>query len=310
MKIKLLFIIAAIGIVAGLISVYAYNDRIKNQPPVAVSYNPYHNGIYATGIVESYQEDGSNVNIYAEVSGRVTHIFVKDGQTLKKGEPILSIADSSQRGIVKKDEALIHSAKASLVNVKQQLEKIQRSYSINRKSISKNTLDNAINAVKISEEDVRVAIAQFESDKAVLEKYLIKSPIDGVILRVAAAIGGYVSPSGTYDSYTQGMLPVIQMGVVTPYLQVRCYLDEILVPRLPQSNKLSATLFIRGLNNKSIPLDFVNIQPFTIPNIQLSNERNERVDVRVLPIIFKFTKPTDVNLFPGQLVDVYIKGTA
>jgi len=27
----------------------------------------------------------------------------------------------------------------------------------------------------------------------------------------------------------------------------------------------------------------------------------------VLPIIFKFEKPKDVNLYPGQLVDVYIE---
>jgi len=28
--------------------------------------------------------------------------------------------------------------------------------------------------------------------------------------------------------------------------------------------------------------------------------------VRVLPVIFRFEKPKDLNLFPGQLVDVYI----
>jgi HlyD family secretion protein len=27
-----------------------------------------------------------------------------------------------------------------------------------------------------------------------------------------------------------------------------------------------------------------------------------------LPIIFKFKKPEDINIFPGQLVDVYLKG--
>lgn len=310
MKIKLLFILAAIGIIAGLISVYAYHDRIKHQPPVAVSYNPYQTGIYATGIVESYQVNGSNVNIFPEVAGRVTHIFVKDGQVLKKNDPILTIDDTVQRGIVEKDMAQLHSSEASLVNVQQQLEKIQRSYTINQKSISKNTLDNAINSVKIAKENVQVSMAQYQSDEALLEKYILASPIDGVILRVVAVTGGYVSPTGSYDTYTQGMLPTVQMGIVQPYLQVRCYVDEILVPQLPKSNQLSATLFIRGLNNKSIPLEFVSIQPFTIPNIQLSDERNERVDVRVLPIVFKFKKPTDINVYPGQLVDVYIKGTA
>ena len=45
-----------------------YNEKIKSQPPVAVSYNPYKTGVYATGIVESFQVNGSNINIYPEVS--------------------------------------------------------------------------------------------------------------------------------------------------------------------------------------------------------------------------------------------------
>ena len=62
------------------------------------------------------------------------------------------------------------------------------------------------------------------------------------------------------------------------------------------------------MNNKAVPLEYVNIQPYTIPNIELSDQRNERVDVRVLPIIFKLKRPEDINIFPGQLVDIYIKG--
>ena len=31
-----------------------------------------------------------------------------------------------------------------------------------------------------------------------------------------------------------------------------------------------------------------------------------RVDVRVLPLIFRFERPKELNVFPGQLVDVYI----
>jgi HlyD family secretion protein len=31
------------------------------------------------------------------------------------------------------------------------------------------------------------------------------------------------------------------------------------------------------------------------------------VDVRVLPVIFRFQRPTDVAVYPGQLVDVYIQ---
>jgi HlyD family secretion protein len=310
MKIKPLLIIAIVGILIGIISAIIYNEKATPLPPVAVSYNPYEAGIYATGIVESFQINGSNVNIYPEVAGKVTNIFLNNGQVIKKGTPILTIDDSVQREIVAKDQAQIQYAIASFIELTKQLDKTQKAYSLNPKSVSINSLDNAIYAVKTAEANVSVAKAQYQSDKALLDKYIVRSPINGMILRIVSAIGDYASPQGSYDTYTQGMLPTVQMGVVTPYLQVRSFVDEILVPKLPAPSKLEATMFIRGLNNKSIPLKFSSIQPYTIPNIELSDQRNERVDVRVLPIIFKFNKPTDINIFPGQLVDVFIKGKA
>ena len=48
------------------------------------------------------------------------------------------------------------------------------------------------------------------------------------------------------------------------------------------------------------------MQPYVSPKVELADQRQERVDVRVLPVIFCFTKPKDLNPFPGQLVDVYI----
>jgi len=62
---------------------------------------------------------------------------------------------------------------------------------------------------------------------------------------------------------------------------------------------------IRGSGVK-IPLEFVRVQPYVSPKIELSDQRQERVDVRVLPVILKIVKPTNVNLYPGELVDVYI----
>lgn len=308
MKTKVLFLIACLGIFAGVVSVLVYNEKVKSQPPLTVSYNPYEKGIYATGIVESYQPSGSNVNIFPEVSGKVTGVFVRDGQVLKKGTPILSLDDTVQKELVEKDAAQIQYELANLVNLKDQLAKIKKSYSLDAGSVSKNALDNAINAVKIAEESLNVAKAQYRTDKALLDKYVIGSPIDGMILRVGTAIGDYLSPQGHYDAYTQAMLPAVEMGVVTPYLEVRCFLDEILVPSLPNPTRFEATMFVRGESNKRIPLEFVRIQPYLTPKVQLSNQRTERVDVRVLPIIFRFKKPADMNVYPGQLTDIYIKG--
>ena len=120
-----------------------------------------------------------------------------------------------------------------------------------------------------------------------------------------AAVGGYISSQGTYGTYTQGLNPVIVMGSSENYIGVRCYIDEILLHRLPQGTQMKAQMFIRG-TNINIPFEFVRVQPYVSPKIELSNQRTERVDVRVLPVIFRFEKPKDIHLYPGQLVDVYI----
>jgi HlyD family secretion protein len=95
------------------------------------------------------------------------------------------------------------------------------------------------------------------------------------------------------------------MGNPDNSLQVRCYVDEILIQRLPDPARMSASMSIRGTTIR-IPLKFVRFQPNVTPKIELSSQRTERVDVRVLPVIFSFAKPQNVTLYPGQLVDIYI----
>lgn len=137
MNIRTLLIIACIGIGAGIASVIIYNEKVRPENPLTVNYNPYEKGIYATGIVESRQPTGENVNIYPQVSGTITAVFVRDGESLKKGEPLLTLDDSIQKEIVAKDAAQIRYEQASLINLQQQLEKTRQSYLLDSKSVSK-----------------------------------------------------------------------------------------------------------------------------------------------------------------------------
>ena len=360
MKIKTLIIIAMLGIIAGLSSVYIYNVKPKPQTPLTINYNPYQEGVYASGIVESFQPSGSNVNIYPEVAGKITKIIATDGQAVKRGDPLLILDDSVQRALVYKDYAQAKAAwtllqklkaqprpedldiatanvtyaQAVVKNAQDQLKKIQTAYNLNHQAVSKNDLDNTINNLKIAKASLEVAQKQcalvkagawsydinnqanqylaavqlYNSDQALLDKFVVRAQTDGIILRMAGAVGSYVTPAGIYDTYTQSMIPVVTMGAPQAYLAVRCYVDEILIPKLPKPELLTAKMLIRGQNNHAIALEFFKIQPYTIPNIQLSNEVAQRVDVRVLPIVFKFKKPQDINIFPGQLVDVYLQG--
>ena len=197
-------------------------------------------------------------------------------------------------------------------------------------ALSKDVVETAENAVKQATSALDVAQTQYELTKAgawsydianqqkqydqlkqaykasnaLLVKYTVKAQIDGVVLVVNATSGSYVSPLGAYDSYTQGLNPLVVMGAPQDYLAVRCFVDEILVSRLPDAEHIRAQMSIRGTDIK-VPMEFVRVQPYVSPKIELSNQRQEKVDLRVLPVIFRFQK-NDSTIYPGQLVDVFI----
>jgi HlyD family secretion protein len=225
----------------------------------------------------------------------------------------------------------VDAAQASVKTAQDELLKQQAAYDLNPKSISKDALDSAANAAAVARANLEVAQKQYEltkagawiyditnqekqanalekaylSSSALLAKYTLVAPRDGVVMAVNVTPGSFVSTLGAYDQYTQGAGPLLSLGGPPAWLNVRCYVDEILVPRIPPPASIKAQMSVRGSNVK-IPMQYVRVQPFVGPKIELADQREERVDVRVLPLIFRVKKPAGMNLYPGELVDVYI----
>jgi HlyD family secretion protein len=221
-------------------------------------------------------------------------------------------------------------ADASLKVARDQYDKLRTSYDIDPRSISKNVLDTAQDTLSQAVAALEVARKQYElvkvgawsyditnqqkqyeamkkayeSANALLVKYTIRAQVDGVIFATDVTAGSYVSPQGVYDTYTQAYDPPLVMGPPQEYLAVRCFVDEILVSQLPNAFHIRAQMSIRGTNIK-VPLEFVRVQPYVSPKIELSDERQEQVDLRVLPVLFRFKK-LDTPVYPGLDVDVYI----
>lgn len=287
----IIFILAIIGILAGLIGAYLFGIQRKAQPPVFTPVsNPYSSGIYANGMVESYQPSGENINIFPEVSGPITKVLAQEGEQVSAGTLLFTIDDSIQK-------ATVELARANLKVDQDQYAKDLASWNLDPKSISQDVLDTA-------KDTVAQGTAALKAARALLEKYYVKAPISGIVLTVNAALGSYVSSQGNYDTYTELFDPLVVMGGPQEYLEVRCYVDEILVSRLPTAYHVKAQMSITGTNIK-IPLEFVRVEPYISPKIELSNEKQEQVDLRVLPVIFRFEKK-DAPVYPGQMVDVYI----
>ena len=287
----IIFSLSIIGILAGFIGAYIFGIQRKAQPPVFTPIsNPYASGIYANGIVESYQPSGENINIFPEVSGPIVKVPVHEGQEVSAGTVLFTIDDSVQK-------ANVELAASNLKVTQDQYNKDLTSYNIDPKSISQDVLDTA-------KDTVAQSTAALKAANALLKKYTLKAPINGIVLAVNAAVGGFVSSQGNYDTYTQLFNPLVVMGTPQTYLSVRCYVDEILISRLPSGYHIKAQMSITGTDIK-VPLEFVRIQPYVSPKIELSNEKQEQVDLRVLPVIFRFEKK-DAPVYPGQMVDVYI----
>ena len=288
---KIIFTIAILGILAGLVAAYIFGMERKAQPPVfkPVS-NPFDSAIYANGMIESDLPSGENINIFPQISGPITKVFVQEGQEVSAGTPLFTIDDSVQR-------ANTELAAANLKVARDQYDKRRAAYDADSKSVSKDVLDTA-------EDSVSQATAALKAANALLQYYSVKAPIDGIVLAVNATVGGYVSPQGDYDTYTELFDPLVIMSSPQDYMQVRCYVDEILVSRLPSHWHIQAQMQITGTDIK-VPLEFVRVQPYISPKIELSNEKQEQVDLRVLPVIFRFEKK-DFPVYPGQMVDVFI----
>jgi HlyD family secretion protein len=354
---KVIFTLAVIGILAGLVAAYIFGRERKTPPPVfQPTSNPYESAIYANGMIESDQPSGENINIFPEVAGPITKVLVHEGQQVKAGLPLFDIDDSVQRATaaqlkLQAEAALtllnelkaeprpetltiaaaqVELAEASLKLARDQYDKDRASYDLNPKSISQDVLDTAEDTVAQADHTLDVARKQYDLTKAgawsydiinqqkqyealqqaykaanaLLQYYSVKAPVDGVVLAVNAALGGYVSSLGDYDTYTELFDPVVIMCGPQDYMQVRCYVDEILVSKLPTAWHIQAQMQIIGTEIK-VPLEFVRVQPYVSPKIELSNQKQEQVDLRVLPVIFRFEKK-DAPVYPGQMVDVFI----
>jgi HlyD family secretion protein len=190
---RLLVSLAIIGILAGLVSAYVHGIQKPPMPPVFTpASNPYAKGIYANGIIESYQQSGENINVYPEVPGTVVRVLVAEGETVQQGRVLFLIDDSVQRATMEQQKsqaeaalallqefkaqprsevlavakAQVDLAAAGLKSASDQYEKQRKSYEMDPKSVIKDVLDNAENAFKVAKANLEVVTKQYELTKA------------------------------------------------------------------------------------------------------------------------------------------------
>lgn len=289
---KLSFYVAVLSIVAMLAMVYRMAQSEPKPPPaVPPPVKPAFTGIGASGIVEAIHE---NTNVGAPLAGLVQKVYVDVGQRIKHGDPLFSLDDRDVRAQMLVQQANIKVAQANLDRITATYKRLKGVS--DPRAVSEGEVTARNDEVSVAKAQLEAAQAAVEALQMQLDRMTVRSPLDGTVLQNNISVGEFVSP----QSQTQPMV----IGD-TDEVQVRADVDEQIAPRVKAGK--NATGYLKGASDKPIPLTFVRIEPFVIPKKSLTGQLNERIDTRVLQVIFKFPNNMDRKVYVGQQMDLYIE---
>jgi multidrug resistance efflux pump len=315
-------------------------------PPVEPPRSAFGRTVGGSGIVEAWTENislgaplpGVVLEVYVPVE--------KVGQTVKKGDPLFLVDNRQLLATLKYNEANLRAARAQLeklgaqprpeevppseagvkvaeanVAVQQDLaeraarlrtgamteediSQRQLSLAVARRQLAQAKAQDALLKAgawrfdkDIARANVELAEAQVLQTRTDLGRALVRAPRDGVVLQVNVREGEYVgTPPGQ---------ALMLLGAINEKLHVRVDINEHDIPRFRPGAPARASL--RGDPRRDFPLTFVRVEPYVLPKKSLTGDNTERVDTRVLQVIYAVDGASQERpLYVGQQMDVFI----
>jgi multidrug efflux pump subunit AcrA (membrane-fusion protein) len=336
--IAVLVFIVAVGAVLGM-----KPARRTEPPPSPPPASKFASSVGAVGLIEANTE---NIDVSCAVSGMVTQLFVKAGDRVQHGQKLFSLDDRDLEAdlIVKRAmlngartqlaklraeprpeelpplEAKVTEAQALVADAEVQVQLIEsvtdsravrkedvlrrrQNYEAAKARLAQAEKDLALTKagawkpdLEIAETQVAQAEAAVHQDEVSIERLTTRAPIEGTILQNKVRLGQYAQCGPLNE-------PLMILGSVTPF-HVRVDVDEHDAGRV--RNGGAAVGSPRGNGSLEIPLEFVRFEPYVIPKKSLTGDSTERVDTRVLQVIYR-VKDQNAALNVGQQMDVYIQ---
>lgn len=301
-------IVAVAGLIFAILFVRAGNKPVPASQPVAQpAAAPFAAYIAGAGIVEARSE---NIAVGATVAGTVQQVFVKVGDHVKAGEPLFKTDDRDLQAQLLNSRASVETAKAqlavsqaSLADLQNQFERYDTIKQTDPRAVSKDEYDKRRFAVATGEANVLQARAQVDAALAgvqatekLIDRTLVRASTDAQVLQVKVRAGEFAA-AGVMSQ------PLMLLGD-TSRLHVRIDVDENDAWRLQKNARAMA--FLRGNSELSTACDFVRVEPYVVPKRSLTGESTERVDTRVLQVLYSFERDA-LPVYVGQQMDVFIE---
>lgn len=340
-------LLAIVGMLFAVYSVVKASKPAPVPPPYAEPARaPFSAFVAGAGLIEA---SSRNIGVGTPVGGIIEKVHVKVGDKVKAGDALFSIDARELKAELAVREAQVKTAKeqvdrlkqlprpeelpplqARLREAEQGLADSKAQYDMinsaalgeaaGREEVVRRRIAVAAAEARVEEAraqlaltqagawgpDVAIAQAQVDSAEAQLaaarveiERRTVTAPVTGEILQVEVLPGEFAAAGAAARS-------LLQIGA-TDVLHVRVDVDEHDAWRVKANAKGFAAL--RGNAAISTPLRFVRFEPLVVPKRSLTGDSTERVDTRVLQVIYAFDKAA-LPVFVGQQMDVFIEADA
>ncbi|MFO0707546.1 MAG: efflux RND transporter periplasmic adaptor subunit [Nitrospira sp.] len=266
--------------------------------------SPYEQSVAASGIIEAVNE---NVRIAPPIAGLITKVFVAVGDQVQAQAPLFQLDDRELHAQLLTREAAIPPIQAQLEEQKyrigdldtqlRRLKAVHDNRAVSEDDVKRTwyALEMAKRALMRMEASLKQAVAQRDESQILLDRLLVRAPRAGTVLQLNVRAGEYAALNPAE--------PLLLLGDMQQ-LQVRADVDEVNAPLV--APRAAAVASLKSRAEAHIPLTFVRIEPYVIPKRSLTGDNSERVDTRVLQIVYRFDRPS-FPVYAGQQVDVFIQ---
>ncbi len=304
-------VIAAIGI--AIAAYFIFRDQPDRsveepteQPARATGELANSPRVAGAGVVEPSSE---LIDIGTAISGLVTDLRVAPGDFVEAGQPLFVVDQRSARARLSEAAAAIAEARAAIRDAEANSATAQRQLALYAElddpaAVSRAEVIRAEGEASAATTRLELARARLTAAQAVagsarteLERLTVRAPIAGEILAVNIRPGEFVSTMGGSGE------PFIRMGETRP-LHIRIDVDEDEATRVERGVK--ALVSPRGDAANQVEASFVRAEPLIVPKRSLTNSAAERVDVRVLQLIYALPDEARGAFTVGQQVDAFI----
>ncbi len=185
-----------------------------------------------------------NVEISADISGKIVKIGVKEGDRVKKGQFLLQIDPSLYRAELESAQASLKATEAQLIQSEAAYEVAKKNYERAKKLFAKGIISqeeflkaeadfkSSLSSLKALKFRIKQNEAQVRSAQEKLKKTLITSPVDGVVTSLNVE-EGEVAIIGTMNNPGTILLTVADLS----QMQAEVWVDETDIVKVRKGQK-------------------------------------------------------------------------